>query len=308
MNNISFSIITPTHNRLASGFLEKCIISVQQQKSPNIDIEHIIIDDGSTDGTNEYLSTISKKYQNIRVIINEKPLGTARSYKAGIEAAANDFVTFLDDDDKLPKGSLQKRAAYILENPDIDWFVGRARWIDGRGNLIKASKRGEPPVEHQYETLLYNNYIHGGTPVVKRSCFGKIIWPDWLTRSQDYYMWLELARPQNHFKLGFLNEFVYSYRRHDEQFTFKFINDKQIWEEKWLLNERIKQELHPNDLAYLAVIARKLDYRNKQLERENRVLKDILKENGLRSLYKSKRPSKLLKTVKIDAASDSTNK
>jgi glycosyltransferase involved in cell wall biosynthesis len=304
MKKVTFSIITPTHNRLKSGFLEKCINSVQNQKNNGFEVEHIIINDGSSDDTDKFLQKMQIKNPNIVIINNKEPKGVASAYKAGIDQAKNDYITFLDDDDKIPLDSLAKRTKYILENPNIDWFVARARWIDEKGNLIKASKRGEPPKEHQYETLLFDNYIHGGTPVIKRTCFVKVRWPDWLVRSQDYFIYLELARPQNNFKLGFLNDFVYSYRRHKEQFTHKYSTDKRTWEEKWLLNERIKQEFHPNDLAYLAIIARKLNYRNKQLEKENLLLKSILSENQLRHLHKSKRPSKLLKTVKIDAASD----
>lgn len=304
MKKVSFSIITPTQNRLKSGFLEKCINSVQLLESPDYIFEHIIIDDGSTDGTSNYLEGIAKKYSNVKIAVNEKPLGAAKSYEKGINIAQYDYITFLDDDDKLPRDSLIKRTNYIKENPEVDWFVARARWIDERGNLIKSTKRGVPPTEHQYETLLYNNYIHGGTPVIKRSCFKKIVWPDWLTYSQDYFMWLELARPCNKFKLGFLNDFVYSYRRHGKQYTFTYIQSRKVWEEGWLRNERIKRELHPEDLSYLAVLLRKFDYRNKQLEKENRALKVILKDNGLGSLYISKRPSKLLNTPKINAASD----
>jgi glycosyltransferase involved in cell wall biosynthesis len=303
MKKVSFSIITCTQNRLESGFLEKCINSIQLQEPADFTFEHILIDDGSTDGTKEYLEKFTKKYSNIKIFTSDKPLGPAKSYEKGISLAKGDFITFLDDDDKLPRDSLKKRTKYITENPEIDWFVARARWIDEKGNLIKGTKRGVPPSEHQYETLLYNNYIHGGTPVVRRSCFKNVEWPEWLTYSQDYFMWLELARPSNDFKLGFLNDFVYYYRRHGKQYTFTFIQSKKVWEEGWLRNERIKRELHPEDLSYLAVILRKLDYRNKQLENEAKKLKRILNENGLKSTYKTKRVSKLLETPKISSAS-----
>ncbi len=89
-----FSIITPTYNR--AKFLPIAIRSVQEQS--NHDYEHIIVDDGSTDGTEELVTSFVKNDSKITYIKQEnKGRSTARN--VGIDAAKGEYVCFLDSDD-----------------------------------------------------------------------------------------------------------------------------------------------------------------------------------------------------------------
>ena len=88
------SIYIPTKNRLK--LLKRAINSVRAQTYPNTEI--IIVDDGSTDGTKEYLKTLEKE-SNIVVIYRDKSYGATDARNLAIKKSKGDFLTGLDDDD-----------------------------------------------------------------------------------------------------------------------------------------------------------------------------------------------------------------
>lgn len=88
------SVIIPTHNRLK--MLKRAISSVEKQTFKNYEI--IIISDGSTDGTNDYLCSI--KNDKIKFYINETSKGASGARNIGLDHAKGDYIAFLDDDDE----------------------------------------------------------------------------------------------------------------------------------------------------------------------------------------------------------------
>lgn len=88
------SIIIPTFN--SKKYLERCIESLLKQSYKNIEI--IIIDDGSNDGTEEL---INKKYLNNVQYIKQHNLGVSAARNKGIEIATGDYIFFIDADDTI---------------------------------------------------------------------------------------------------------------------------------------------------------------------------------------------------------------
>src|SRR4051794_37222555 len=87
------SVILPTHNR--SSMLRQALRSALDQE--RVDLEVIVVDDGSTDDTQEVLSRTYD--ERLSVIHNERPVGVARARNAAISRARGEWVAFLDDDD-----------------------------------------------------------------------------------------------------------------------------------------------------------------------------------------------------------------
>jgi glycosyltransferase involved in cell wall biosynthesis len=94
LNNIFFSIVIPTYNR--ASFIHKTIDSVLNQNYQ--DFEIIVVDDGSTDNTEDLIRSISSEKINYFKIENSER-GRARNF--GMENSRGDYVTFLDSDDLL---------------------------------------------------------------------------------------------------------------------------------------------------------------------------------------------------------------
>lgn len=89
------SVYIPTKNRLQS--LKNAVESVVCQTHPCHEI--IVVDDGSTDGTPDYLAALQKQEPKLIVISNPTSVGGAESRNMAIRAATSDFITGLDDDD-----------------------------------------------------------------------------------------------------------------------------------------------------------------------------------------------------------------
>lgn len=107
------SVIIPSHNRRAR--LE-CAIESCLAKSSVEDVEVIVVDDGSTDGTREWLSNLQDR--RIQTIFQPNR-GAPAARNIGLRAAEGTYIKFLDDDDELARGALQKEVKTLEDTGDV---------------------------------------------------------------------------------------------------------------------------------------------------------------------------------------------
>ena len=89
------TVYMPTYNRVE--LLQRAVDSVLQQDYKNVEL--IVVDDNSTDGTHKYLAKMAKEDSRFRYFVNEKNSGACVSRNKAIFAANGEFITGLDDDD-----------------------------------------------------------------------------------------------------------------------------------------------------------------------------------------------------------------
>ena len=111
------SIIIPTFNR--AGFLAATLDSVLSQDYPAKEL--VVVDDGSTDDTAEVCARHPVRY------LRQENRGGSAARNAGAQNSAGELFVFLDDDDLLADGSLTKRIAHWLEEPQYDLLLGKLR-------------------------------------------------------------------------------------------------------------------------------------------------------------------------------------
>ena len=134
MNDVKISIITVVYN--GAKTIEQAIQSVHQQEYDNI--EYIIVDGGSTDGTER----IIKKYSDcIDNYICEPDEGIYDAMNKGIKAATGDVVAFLNSDDWYEKRAIRRVYDYFSNN-DIEILIGRANIIQN-DRFIKVAPNNE---------------------------------------------------------------------------------------------------------------------------------------------------------------------
>jgi glycosyltransferase involved in cell wall biosynthesis len=116
------SIITPTKNRCA--LLRETMDSVQRQTLG--DWEHLVVDDGSDDGTAQEVLERAQKDPRVRYLLRTKGTAGANVCRnQGLAAANADLVVFLDSDDLIEPECLARRVAIMDRNKDIDFAVSR---------------------------------------------------------------------------------------------------------------------------------------------------------------------------------------
>ncbi len=110
-----FSVVTPTYNR--KPILEKCLCALEQQVYDSALVsgyELVVVDDGSTDGTQAWLRQNAAKFPHVRLVErNHGGAGAARNY--GVQVAQGDTIAFVDSDVIMPPGSIQAHAQALAE-------------------------------------------------------------------------------------------------------------------------------------------------------------------------------------------------
>ena len=133
MNLPNVSVIMPVFN--AEAFLNEAIDSILEQSLSNIEL--IIINDGSTDGSLE----IIKSYIDKRIVlINQVNQGNSASRNNGIKTAKGNLIAILDADDIALKERLEKQANFLELHPDYVAIGSNAEVIDKEGNTIFFTK------------------------------------------------------------------------------------------------------------------------------------------------------------------------
>lgn len=120
MESPKVSIIVPVYN--LENYITKCVQSLLQQSYRNIEI--ILVDDGSTDGSLRILQELSKT--DNRVIVKHQENGrTARARNYALESVKGEYITFVDGDDYLTPDTLEKNIRYLIEDNTLDWVSFR---------------------------------------------------------------------------------------------------------------------------------------------------------------------------------------
>lgn len=118
---MKLSVITPVYNR--SDCIKACMESVSSQLPSVCEIEHIVVDDGSTDGTGDVVEAYASKHDHVKLIRFEKNRGTNAGRNAAVKAANGDYVMILDSDDKMLSGAIDAVVQAIKENSDFEYFM-----------------------------------------------------------------------------------------------------------------------------------------------------------------------------------------
>lgn len=120
-----FSIIIPAYN--AEKTLHACLLSVQKQTYQNF--EAIVVDDGSTDNTQQIAELFSKTDTRFQYV-PQKNSGVSAARNHGISIASGEFIGFLDSDDRYVETYLQEFYTMITELPEYDFFCCGYRSVD----------------------------------------------------------------------------------------------------------------------------------------------------------------------------------
>jgi glycosyltransferase involved in cell wall biosynthesis len=126
------SIITPNKN--GERFLEQTIQSVLAQRAGEVDLEYIVLDGASTDGS---LGIIERYRDMIDVVISEPDTGPAAAINKGLEMARGEIIAWLNADDVYHPNALARVLEVMDANPKAALSFGSCRIIDEHGQEIR---------------------------------------------------------------------------------------------------------------------------------------------------------------------------
>ncbi len=135
MHNLKISLITVVFN--AQNSIKRCIESVLAQKYTNI--EYIIIDGGSTDGT---IQIIEQYKPNINIFLSENDKGIYDAMNKGIKLETGDVIGTLNADDFFADNDVLSQVAKAFDQSNADIVYGDLDYIDPNGKIIRKWKSG----------------------------------------------------------------------------------------------------------------------------------------------------------------------
>lgn len=197
------SIVVPIYN--VERYLDDCLRSIVNQRQEQVEI--LLIDDGSTDGSGSICEACAEAYGNVRAY--HKPnggLSDARNY--GLARAAGRYVIFLDADDFLAKGALE-RICVELEAEDVQMLAWNGGIVEETGEISRRDAR-----YYQHEGL-----------VSRRRYTGMQMIDAELKHHGDYATVVWLGAYQRHFLM-----------EHGLWFEKGLLHEDELWTQKVLLN------------------------------------------------------------------------
>ena len=171
---MKFSVIIPVYN--SAQFLRKCIGSIVDQEYQ--DYELILVDDGSTDASNEICQEYADKYNHIQLIRQENR-GPSAARNEGIENASGDYLTFVDSDDWVMPDYFQTLENAVDQNPDIVFF-GILHGPDPE--VLAVFPESAVSSQQQIVAFLSQNYYHGDFASCVNKAYSKWLFADGMLR------------------------------------------------------------------------------------------------------------------------------
>jgi glycosyltransferase involved in cell wall biosynthesis len=255
LKNLKISIITVTYNN--ASVIKDCLESVKSQKYNNI--EHIIIDGGSTDET---LSILESKRKQLSVVLSEADKGIYDAMNKGIKLATGDIIGFLNSDDIYSSSEVLLKVANLFKN--------------------------EPYLDSCYADLVYTdqfntskNIRYFGSSEYKQGLFSK----GWCPGHTTFFVRRSIYERYGNFDLNFrLASDFDLIMRFLEKYKIKSRYIPEIWVKMrlggvtnksfkniWLQNKEILKSIHKNNSQVniiffftCKIIARLKQYINKQ--------------------------------------------
>jgi len=221
------SIVIPAFNN--AEYIEQTVQSALDQTYLNIEV--IVVDDGSTDNTLEILKVFEDK---IRIIAQDNG-GPASARNAGIKESRGEYIAFLDGDDLFFDNKIEIQMNIFESYGQIALIYSNIQKIDEEDVPLKTEYKRRRPTGDIFKRLFRKNRIPLSTVIVKKSALDEVGLFDEdpeLISVEDYDLWLRFAA---RFPAYYTSRTLVKYRIHSQGIS-RNINRSFLGEQKVILN------------------------------------------------------------------------
>jgi GT2 family glycosyltransferase len=212
------------------------------------DLELIVIDDGSTDGSAEILARRQEEDPRLRVF-PQKNMGLTRSLNRGVQLSTGEYVARMDADDGADPRRIECQVAFMDAHPEVGLLGTAYHEIDGEGRLLGTKVFPADDATLRATLIRHNPFFHASV-MLRREVFAAVglydpAWPS----VEDYELWLRVAA---RFRLANLAEPL-GIRRYDGgNISIRRDNEQLLWGLRLRWKAIRRGQYPPSDAIHLA--------------------------------------------------------
>ena len=245
------SIVLPVFN--GEKYLKESLDSVFAQTYKNWEL--IIINDGSTDGTEKIIQTYHDK--RIKYLPNDGNKGIIFSLNRGLQESNGHFIARLDADDVALPLRLEKQVEFLMENSDYVICGSYFQTVDSKDKLLKKVRFPSNDRDARSFLLLHNCFCHS-TILMRAEIVKELKYDEYFEICEDYDLWVRISRSG---KILNLPIFTTLYRvhgnnisttKHDVMFAHVHIINQRILDNLGIEYSSSELNVHSNALCYNA--------------------------------------------------------
>jgi glycosyltransferase involved in cell wall biosynthesis len=211
------SVVIPCYNY--GNYLPDAVRSSTVHQ-PDVDVEVLIVDDASPDGSGDVARRLAKDDPRVSVLQHEQNMGHLQTYNDGLTQAGGQYVVLLSADDMLAQGSLGRAVALMQHDPSVGFVYGLTDKFHGQPKTTSSRVRswGVWSGREWYDGRLRSgtNPILSPEVVMRRDLLAALGYYDLnLPHTADLYTWMRAAQRMN---VGRVNGPTQAhYRMHEQQ-------------------------------------------------------------------------------------------
>ncbi len=208
------SVMVITYNQ--KDYIRETIESVIGQDYPNI--EYVVADDGSTDGTAEIIQSYAENHPDIVVAITgEENVGITKNSNRGLRMCRGDFIALQGGDDVFLPGKITRQVQWLLEDQNRVicghnlYYCDDKTRITGKYAIQKVSGKGP-------KAWIEKGALYGATSLmIRRDAIPESGFDERLPLVSDWKLCIDCLHPEGEF--GFLSDYLGLYRKHGSNIT-----------------------------------------------------------------------------------------
>ena len=245
------TVIIPAYN--VEMYLAEAVASVLNQTYK--DLELIIVDDASPDGTGELAEKLAALDPRARVIHHTENKRRSGALNTGLKEAKGTYISFLDADDWYSLDKTKKQVAYLEEHPEIDFLYGDYQYLQRNAenpstyrppsSLDWMQAQLNTPSDKNTSTILAGGYIPGCSPLIRKHVFDTVQLDENLRNMEDLDLWLQIIGAG--FTTAYLPLVTYTYRHHENQ---KSLDKERMKIASEVINEKISSGTYLKEIQH----------------------------------------------------------
>jgi alpha-1,3-rhamnosyltransferase len=244
------SIIIPSYNHKA--YINQAVESVIQQTYQNIEL--IVIDDGSTDGSNELLKELAAVY-NFKYI-HRPNKGLIPTLNEALSLISGEYFAMLGSDDYYAANKTELQVDFFRENTETALCYGGVTYINADGQIKKKGKTKHYRSGLVFNAILKTNFIPLPTVMLRTDAVKEAGGFDERFFLEDYPLWLKITK---RYPIGYIKENLTFYRLHNSNVSsniVKMIKEVERILEDWKEEPSYKSVMAKNYLRWFADLSK----------------------------------------------------